>query len=555
MLINAKRSFKLILYVVLIFSFLLRVIDLHNLPPSLNWDEVSHGYNAYSILKTGEDEWGVRMPLIFKAYGDYKLPVYIYATVPAIAVFGLNEFSVRIVSALSGTLLVLYSYLVIYEFLRKKSIAIAAAILVSLSPWSLFLSRIALEANLALFLIVSGVYYFILGIRKKNWNLPLSICLFSFSIWTYNSARIFVPFLLISLFLIFRKELLKVTRERKKLFILSSIILAVFFLPMFVQLFQIQGNARYDAIKILDSGAIAQIVENRNTSALPDPLARLINNKLTYFFQQFIQNYISSFSPSFLFTNGGSHYQFSIPGRGLLYIINAPLFLLGLIVTLKSFKQKQNLIMLTWLILSPIAGSTTRDAPHTLRTFVMFPALVYFIVLGVYQISKLTKKKLFAVFIYSFALVVFFIYYFYDYTTSYAKEYSWAWQYGYKTIVNYVEKNYEKYDQIIVTKKYGEPHEFFLFFLKYDPAKYKTDSNLIRFNQSNWFWVDHFDKFWFVNDWQVKDLVTESKHKIDCSESKCLLITSPDNAPDGWDRIEIVNLLDNTPAFEIYENN
>ena len=87
-----------ILFLIVVLAFVLRFVQLDSLPPSLNWDEVSHGYNAYSILKTGKDEWGKFLPIIFRAYGDYKLPLYIYITAFSEFIFGLNEFAVRLPS-------------------------------------------------------------------------------------------------------------------------------------------------------------------------------------------------------------------------------------------------------------------------------------------------------------------------------------------------------------------------------------------------------------------------------------------------------------------------
>ena len=141
-----------------------------------------------------------------------------------------------------------------------------------------------------------------------------------------------------------------------------------------------------------------------------------------------------------------------------------------------------------------------------------------------------------------------------SYFTEYRKNFSWSWQYGYKEIVNYAKDNYQKYDKIVITKKYGEPHEYFLFFMKWDPAKYVADKNAIKFFQSNWYWVDRFDKFYFANDWQVKELKLESGGKIDCFRVRCLLITSPGNYPGGWKKLKTVDFLDGKPAFEIYEN-
>ena len=75
---------KLVLILIFIFGFILRSIYIDKFPPSLNWDEVSHGYNAYSLLKTGRDEWGSFLPLIFRAYGDYIPVSYTHLTLTTI---------------------------------------------------------------------------------------------------------------------------------------------------------------------------------------------------------------------------------------------------------------------------------------------------------------------------------------------------------------------------------------------------------------------------------------------------------------------------------------
>src|SRR5438477_12751586 len=105
MAVNIVKIDKYIfISLIVLFAFVLRIVNLANVPSSLNWDEVSHGYNAYSILKTGKDEWGFALPTIFRAYGDYKLPVYIYVTAVSEFFFGLNEIAVRLPSVIAGTL-------------------------------------------------------------------------------------------------------------------------------------------------------------------------------------------------------------------------------------------------------------------------------------------------------------------------------------------------------------------------------------------------------------------------------------------------------------------
>src|SRR3989344_3491019 len=97
MLINFLRK-NIVLVSIIIGALIIRFWNLSSNPPSLNWDEVSHSYNAYSILKSGRDEWGNLFPIIFRAYGDYKLPVYIYLTVISEFFFGLTPFAIRFVS-------------------------------------------------------------------------------------------------------------------------------------------------------------------------------------------------------------------------------------------------------------------------------------------------------------------------------------------------------------------------------------------------------------------------------------------------------------------------
>ncbi|EKD95597.1 MAG: hypothetical protein ACD_24C00433G0001, partial [uncultured bacterium] len=54
-----------ILLLIVLLGGALRFYQLASVPPSLARDEVSVGYNAYSILKTGKDEYGRIFPLSF----------------------------------------------------------------------------------------------------------------------------------------------------------------------------------------------------------------------------------------------------------------------------------------------------------------------------------------------------------------------------------------------------------------------------------------------------------------------------------------------------------
>ena len=91
---------KIGIFLILILAFFLRFYKLGKVPPSLNWDEASIGYNSYCLLKTGKDEYGIKLPLFLRSFGDYKPSLYTYLTIPAVAFFGLTELAVRFSSAL-----------------------------------------------------------------------------------------------------------------------------------------------------------------------------------------------------------------------------------------------------------------------------------------------------------------------------------------------------------------------------------------------------------------------------------------------------------------------
>lgn len=572
-----KRHF--IFFVICIIGIIFRVVFFNHVPPSLNWDEVSHGYNAYSILMTGKDEWGVSYPSIFRAYGDYKLPVYIYSTVISVYFFGLNEFAVRLPSLIAGFLTIIFSYLLSLQLFKKqkevsKTLALITTFLVAISPWTFFLSRGAFEANFALTFIVSGVYFFLLGNNNPRYFL-VSAFLLGLSVWTYNSARVFVPTLLLFMIINYWKKLLLMYKSHSITVVSSLSVLLLLLVPMFLQLIKPVGQARYEKVSIINEGTIYEIEEARNTSTISPLMTRLIHNRPVYFVKESVQNWVHHYTPSFLFFEGGSQFQFSVPNYGLLLPITMPFLLIGIYVLLKRHDRVSH-FLLFWFFAGSIASSITSEAPHVLRSVTMLPSPMIIISLGLVEAKAFLERQvgrrifllrggkaiknhgMYLIVVFLIGIMYTLVPYFRSYFNSYKTNYSWSWQYGYKEIVHFANENYENYDYIITTKKYGEPHEFYLFYNTWNPDDFRNDPHLIRYPQSDWYWIDRFDKYWFVNDWDIPPngmkLITESKNVIDCTNLRCLLITSPSNAPTSWNKIYQVKFLDGSIAFDIYEN-
>ncbi|OGD91224.1 hypothetical protein A3D81_02855 [Candidatus Curtissbacteria bacterium RIFCSPHIGHO2_02_FULL_40_17] len=202
---------NLILIVVLALAAVLRFYQLGVNPPSLDWDETAHGYNAYSILKTGRDEYGYKFPLSFRSFDDYKPPIYTYLVVPSVAIFGLNDFAVRLPSATLGVLAVIFTYLMVFELFKNRQIALLTALFLTISPWHLQFSRVAFETNSAIFWSVLGTFAFLKGINAQKIRITLWITLasvaFGINLFMYHNARVFVPIFSLMLIYLFRKVL------------------------------------------------------------------------------------------------------------------------------------------------------------------------------------------------------------------------------------------------------------------------------------------------------------------------------------------------------------
>ena len=176
----------LILILITVLAFAIRFIGIDKYPSGFNADEAAIGYNAYSIIQTGKDEYGQFLPLSFKSFGDYKPGLYFYFAIPFVAILGLNEMAVRLPSVLLGTALVFLVYFLSLQFFKDKKIALITSLFTAINPWAIHFSRGAWESNAATFFITLGVYLFIKGL-KNNLLMFASLISFLTSIYLYQS--------------------------------------------------------------------------------------------------------------------------------------------------------------------------------------------------------------------------------------------------------------------------------------------------------------------------------------------------------------------------------
>lgn len=552
-MLNIRYWQYFVLALVLVAAFVMRFYKISEVPPSLNWDEVSIGYNAYSILKTGRDEWGQFLPIHFQAYGEYKLPAQIYLSIPGIAIFGLNELGVRITPVVYGILTVFLIFFLGRKLFKSEVAGLISAFLLAISPWHIHLTRASFESSQAVFWVTMGIWFLIKGFEKEKWFI-FAMFPFAISIFTYNAARIFSPLFLITVLFIYRKKFVKL----KKAVLLSIVVFMALLLPLIPFIFSGERSARYKLVSITDDpGLIPRINKNRGNSRLSYPFSRLIHNKLTYITFYFSRNYLSHFTPQFLFISGAPHKQHHVQNIGQLYLFQAPFLILGL-VGLFKLKHKFRNLLLSWVLLAFVPVSITGDSiPHALRTLIVVPAYQLMCAFGflifinwIKKYSKVVKiTSMFTLFIIVLASIG---YYLNQYFNIYPSRYSRDWQYGYKEVVEYINNQKQEYDLIVFTRHFGEPHMFTLFFSNYDPQSYQNDPNLVRFETYDWVRVLRFDKYYFP------DLGDEGSKPQDILEEyrgkNLLLVGKSGDFPSGVRKLKIINFLDGNPAFEIVDN-
>ena len=537
------------------FAFGLRFYKVWDNPPALSWDEVSIGYNAYSILKTGKDEHGRFLPLdTFVAYGDYKPPLPIYVTVPFVALFGLNELVVRLPSVLFGTLTVLLTYFLVKELFRDKEtspliishwlfdIASIAAAILALSPWHINLSRAGFEANIGLFFILLGIYC-VLVARKLSWVWIWAWIPFVAAIYTFNSARYFVPFMGLGLVVYCWKY---ISRQWK--YIAIGVIIAVIaLLPILPHLFSKEARLRFTEVNIFSDSRIVEVANERIAFDNHSILGNILHNRRIGYIRSFFMHYLDNFSPEFLFIRGDGNPKFSTQDVGQMYIVDLPFLLLGFIMMFTYFRA-QAWLLSYWLLAAIVPAATARETPHALRILNSLPTWHIFIAFGIMSAfqyrKKLRNRFVNTRTVYCLLLIALYAvnvsYYLYNYYVHYPRMYSGEWQYGYKQALAYVNSNKSTYKKIYLSESIGRAYMYTLFYAAYDPEQFQKN-NSSYFDAAGFYHVDGFDMYVFTSTLPAS------------LDGSSLYIFPPGQVPNGATIKQTIVLLSGDPVLTIFE--
>jgi 4-amino-4-deoxy-L-arabinose transferase-like glycosyltransferase len=471
-MINKNKTF-LFLVLVFIASFLVRIAFYKTTP--LLWDEAALGYNAYSIIQTGKDEYGQTLPIIFKSFGDYKPGLYVYLAIPFVKLFGLNELSVRFPSILIGSLIPIFLYFLIKEINPKShKVALLASIITAFNPYNIHFSRGAWETNILTFeLILASFLFFKFINSQKSKFLFFSSLVFGATLFTYQAGKM-ISLLLIFVLILTNFKLINL----KKLFLSFVIPLGIFSIPIVYGLFFSSNGNRLQVISLFSyprsNTEIQTIINETNKTDY-----QIFYNPVIFFIRNFTSRYFNHFSPRFLgFEGDWQNTRQSAPYIGVILYPSLIFLVLGIFFAITRSKlDKLNLFFIFWLLIAPLPAALTRDAVQSVRAMSLSIPLVYFISLGIFFITEKYKNKILYIGIFS-AYFISFLYYSDLYLKHMVIRSPIDFLYGYRQAMEYVIKNKDRFQQTYITDYYGQPYIFYLFYSSYSPQNYQKQAKL-----------------------------------------------------------------------------
>lgn len=370
MIIKLNR-FRIILPCIILLALLLRLMYLGKVPEGLAHKEAILGFRVQSLINTKADEFARVLPLTFFNERKLELPLPTYISVPFVAISPSNPSFLRLPFAISGIFFVLGAIMFTKKlFPKDEKLALLVGLIIAISPWAIWQSRIVSEMMLGGCFFIWGFYLFLNKSKLGIFLLILSalssiswlmfIILFSIVIFYTSSKKIWPMFISLSL-----------------------ITVLVLITPDVVKSLKINEFLLLSDTSYLND---VNLLRGQNISDGFGLLGKIFFNK-SFLLIKILQNYLSYFSLSFIFTRGDGIALNSLLNFGLFLLTFVPFFILGLI---HFFKTKPNYfsLILVWLIITPVPLIFMSPNPQTDKFFPALFPLALMIALGLRRFKK-----------------------------------------------------------------------------------------------------------------------------------------------------------------------
>ncbi len=433
---------------ILIVGILVRLILFWKFPLGLNQDEASIGYDAFSDLFFGMDRNGYHNPVYSVAWGSGHCGLYMALLKPFIYVFGLNNFSVRIVNVLFGC----FGLFAFYGTIKKlcgKSVALIGLFLLAINPWHIMMSRWGLECNLFPNVFLIGLYFLVKGEEKPVFYI-VSLFIFGLSLYSYGTSYMFIPvFLLVSAVYLVKNKKISI-----KMLVISALVFLITAIPICI--FMVINVFDLEPIQ-LGFISFPKLVDGRYNTTITvlsgNVFINIIENVKQYF--------------KILFLGSDGLIWNSIPFFGVLYHFSWPFIILGTVSLFIKKDNKGKFILFSMIpAILVLASLSNLNINRANVTFLLF---IYLCAEGIYFVMCHSKKLFYGVILgYFICFSVFCGTYF----TSYQKEVGNAFFEGFGQAIQYAIEKTE--DTIYLSETVNAPYIYALFYEKTNPLVFMS---------------------------------------------------------------------------------
>ena len=453
---------------IVIVAIFVRVYWFGEWPPFVNQDEASMGYDAWCILTTGKDRFGMSFPIHFVAWGSGQNALYAYLSIPFIAIFGLNTFSLRIVQLIFAVISIFVIYLLVKKFKGTRAGLLSMAIL-AISPWHIMLSHWGLESNIfpALFLI--GIYFTALATEKSRY-IYLAAFFFSLCLYSYGPAYLVVPvFAIICLIKFLIKKIIPI-----KNLIIAAGIFILLSTPIFLFILINALNLETINIGLL---TIPKLPANRMSELFGLNIVNVVRNFLDIIIEQDDKQMIGVIS-----------------GYGIFYLTTMPFVIFGIA---KKEKKIFDFILLSATISSALLFFYYNNSVSINNMNSLYIPLMIYAGIG---LSEVKDRKLFLSILccYCLMFVMFFSSYFND---SYGDKIKKDYRYDLPEAISAAEELANgKEIYFIEETEFSAPYPMWtLYYQKISPKIFNSNLEYYKAQENTMFpKISHFSKYHFV---------------------------------------------------------
>ncbi len=352
--------------------------QLGDAPFYLNRDEMFFGLTAHSLSLSGHDPNGLFLPLYTQSpmrYGSgmWFQPMLMYSAALSVKVFGLSEAAIRLPMALAGIADVLLVYLIGRLLFRREVLAVAAGVLLAITPAHYIHGRVAMDFQAPLPFLLAGLLCTLLYLErhKPAWLFAAGLSL-GVGLYTYIAAYMWMPtYAALTLAVLWQR---RERWTRHGLLVAGLAIPALCCVPFLLTHPTVIRDVmwHYDREQPQAVGGMTLLSTYFNYSRFADAAAV----------------YARFWSPRFLFIDG----PHALWAAGTFLVATTGLLLVGFATLLRRLTPK-SILLIGGLLTAPIPASLVGDGDAIHRASAVLPFAVLIAITGLEYLWTATGER------------------------------------------------------------------------------------------------------------------------------------------------------------------